>query len=374
MARSVRGGGRLDTGLLVSCLVLSVVCVVMPQRFRDSIAAGLRQTVLLPLVVLEGHASGVRATITARDALLATRARAITDTLSLRAVTDENTTLRRIMGLSARLGEGFVVAEVLPRRSTEEDFRMTLSVGSRAGVEPFAPIVTADGLVGMTERVDENTTFAITWASPEFRVSAMSENGSVFGVVQPHLGVGVERLLLELRFVPFRKTLDSGAVVVSSGLGTTYPRGIPIGTVIGEITTSEKWARTYLLTPSVLPAFIGPVIVLRPSRGTRGVNTIWMNVASADSAARAIAAAGDSVARLSAMAELAARRAVVDSVLADSLMRDRLLSTPPTVRSPMTRVDSARADSGRRARLDSMRMRAPTVPPRTGPPPAFEPR
>jgi len=372
VARSVRGGGRLDTGLLVTCLLLSVVCVVMPQRFRDSVSAALRQTVLFPLVVLEGKATGVRATISARDELLATRAQAITDTLSLRAVTDENTTLRRLLGLSARLGDGFVVAEVLPRRGTNEDFRMTLSVGSRAGVEAFAPIVTADGLVGMTERVDSNTTFAITWASPDFRVSGMSETGSAFGIVQAHLGAGAERLLLELRGVPFREKLDSGEVVVSSGLGGTYPRGIPVGRVIGEITTTEKWARTYLLTPSVLPAGIGPVIVLRSARGLRGVNTIWTNVASADSAARAIAAAGDSVARLSAMAELAARRSAVDSAVTDSLLRDRLLSTPPTVRSPMTRVDSARADSVRRARLDSMRRQAPSVPPRTGPPPALE--
>jgi len=106
VARSVRGGGRLDTGLLVTCLLLSVVCVVMPQRFRDSVSAALRQTVLFPLVVLEGKATGVRATISARDELLATRAQAITDTLSLRAVTDENTTLRRLLGLSARLGVG----------------------------------------------------------------------------------------------------------------------------------------------------------------------------------------------------------------------------------------------------------------------------
>ena len=198
---------------------------------------------------------------------------------------------------------------MLPRRGVDDDFTLALNVGAEAGVQPFAPVVTADGLVGMIERVDRNVAFAITWAHPDFRVSAMSVDERAFGIVQPHLGSGVERLMLELRGVPFRAKLDSGAIVVSSGLGATYPRGIPVGVVIGEIATPERWARTYLLMPAVLPASIGPVLVLRSDRATRGVSQVWTNVASADSAARAIAAAGDSMARKVAFDELAARRA-----------------------------------------------------------------
>ena len=347
----------------------------MPRRFRDRVAGVLRGSVLAPLVALESRASGVRAAITSRDDLLMSRGRTATESLNVRAVADENITLRRLMGLSARLEDGFVVAELLPRRGVDDDFTLTLNVGAGAGVEKFAPLVTADGLVGMVERVDANTAFAITWAHPDFAVSAMSVDSRAFGIVQPHLGRGVERLMLELKGVPFRDKLDSGAVIVSSGLGATYPRGIPVGVVIGEISTPEKWARTYLLMPAVLPAKIGPVLVLRADRSARGVNQIWTNVASADSAARAIAAAGDSVARRAALDELAARRVALDSALADSLSRDTLRGVPPTVRLPLTRPDSGKADSIRRARADSTRPRIPTVPPpgaRSGPPPAHE--
>lgn len=372
VARGVRGGARLDNGLLFSCLALAILALVMPRRFRDSVAGVLRSSVLVPLVSLESRASSVRTAIASRNDLLTARGRTVTEALNTRAVADENITLRRLMGLSARLADGFVVAELLPRRGVDDDFTLTLNVGSRAGVQTFAPIVTADGLVGMVERVDEHTAFAITWAHPDFRVSAMSVDDRAFGIVQPHLGSGVERLMLELKGVPFRDKLDSGAVIVSSGLGATYPRGIPVGIVIGEISTPEKWARTYLLMPAVLPAAIGPVLVLRADRSARGVNQIWTNVASADSAARAIAAAGDSVARRAALDELAARRVALDSALADSLSRDPLRGTPPTVRPPMTRTDSIRADSLRRARADSARPRVPTGPPpasRAGPPP-----
>ncbi|MCC6244470.1 MAG: rod shape-determining protein MreC [Gemmatimonadaceae bacterium] len=378
MARSVRGGGRLDTGLLLASLLLSIVAIIMPQRFRDAASSALRATMVRPLVALEGRATQIRATLGAREALLATRARAVTDTLGVRAVSDENITLRRLLGLSARLADGFVVAEVLPKRGVDDDFTLTLNVGANAGVEAFAPVVTADGLVGMVEKVDSATSFAMTWANPSFRVSAMSVDETAFGIVQPHLGEDVERLMLELRGVPFRAKLDSGALVVSSGLGARYPRGIPVGIVIGELSTPEKWARTYLLMPAVLPASIGPVVVLRTERGRRGVNTVWTNVASADSAARAVAAAGDSIARIAALAELAARRAAIEAEIIDSLARDSALAIPPLIRSPLTGADSARADSIRRARADSIRAR-PTLPPvrppvvRTGPPPELEP-
>ena len=382
MARGVRSGSaqsgaRLDNGLLFACLALAFIVLVMPRRFRDNVAGALRASVLAPLVELESRASRLRAAIATRDDQLVARGRVVTETLSVRAIADENSTLRRLMGLSARLADGFVVAELLPRRGVEDDFTLTLNVGSSAGIEKFAPVVNADGLVGMVEHVDPNTSFAITWADPSFRVSAMSVDNRAFGIVQPHLGAGVERLMLELKGVPFRDKLDSGAVIVSSGLGATYPRGIPVGVVMGEISTPEKWARTYLLMPSVLPAAIGPVLVLRADRSARGVNQIWTNVASADSAARAIAAAGDSVARKAAFAELTARRVALDSALADSLSRDTLRGAPPTVRMPLTRPDSLKADSARRARGDSSRPRAPTVPPpiaRSGPPPALERR
>ena len=59
-------------------------------------------------------------------------------------------------------------------------------------------------------------------------------------------------------------------VIVSSGLGGVYPRGIPIGTVIAEIEDSPSvWARTYLLRPSVLPADMGTVLMPAPSAHDR---------------------------------------------------------------------------------------------------------
>jgi rod shape-determining protein MreC len=177
---------------------------------------------------------------------------------------------------------------------------------------------------------------AILFAHPDFRVSAMSADEKTFGIVQPHVGNSCqtaakdthlcsERYLLEMRGVPFRATLKPGAVVFSSGLGGIYPKGIPVGVVLGEIKTTEAWARTYLLRPAVNPAELTSVMILTPQRATAGLQNVWADVASVDSATRSIVVAGDSLARRSAEAEAAARRAAIDSAartLGDSLRRD----------------------------------------------------
>ena len=378
VARRVRSDGRLDAGFALACVLLAVLALILPRRTREGFAATLRTTVLSPLVALEGRASSVRAAIIARNDVLVTRGEVAAQALRVRAVADENRTLRTVLGLSARLQDGFVAADLLPSRGAGDEFTIALATGSDAGVQPFLPVVTADGLVGMVQSVDRATSFAITWAHPDFRVSAMSVDEGAFGIVQPHLGAGAERWLLEMRGVPFRAKLEPGTLIVSSGLGATYPRGIPVGTVLGELSTPEKWARTYLVKPSVLPEAIGPVLVLLSSRTQRGVNGVWTTVNAADSAARAVAAAGDSLAKAAALDELAARRAALDAA-ADTLA-DSTLALVAAGRG--TAADSARADSVRlRLRADSVarartrpdttkpRVVVPPPAPRTGPPP-----
>lgn len=336
LSRTVRSSNRLDAGLLLACGLLAIIAIVLPDRLREPVATSVRRSLLAPLLAVQQRTESMRAAIGARNALLQSSVEATERAVTSPALRDENDSLRRLLGLAGRLRDGFVVAEAFHPSGLVDDFTLTISAGSRAGIAPFSPVVTADGLVGMVEVVDPSSSTAITWAHPDFRVSAVSADESAFGIVQPHLVSGPERYLLELRGVPFRASLDSGALIVSSGLGGPFPRGVSIGTVIGEIPTTERWARTYLLKPSVLPSSLSAVVLLKSDRVTAGVGSVWTNVAAADSAIIAIVAASDSAARAVALAELRARRAVfdaaADSARADSAMAG--LGPIPSVRAP----------------------------------------
>jgi rod shape-determining protein MreC len=246
-------------------------------------------------------------------------------------------------------------------------------------------VIAPEGVVGMVTDVDPTMSQAMIWTHPDFRVSAMSEDGSAFGIVQGHLASATSGYLMELRGIPFRTALKPGTLIVSSGLGGVWPRGIPIGKVLEEVKTSEGWARTYLIRPAVSPADVGAVMILRPERSTKPFENVWASVVGADEAAKRIVAAGDSSAKAAALAEAAARRAALGPAT-DTTAGGQIPGGLPADLRPDTSAnpagagaaavtDSARAAAARRAarraaarrdsiRLDSLRrdslVRSPT--------------
>jgi len=284
---------------------------------REPVAQGLRRSVVVPLVGLQRGAERWRAAWLASEN--DTRK---TDSLALEAFSvpvlqSENQRLRRLLGLGSRLDWGFVPAEALRTSDRPDPFELTLTAGSNAGVEPNSPVVAPEGLVGVVLSVDPTQSVAMTFTNREFAVSAMTADGSAFGIVYPHAAGGPERperYMLEMRGVPFRNTIAPNTLVYTSGLGGRFPRGIPIGTVIQEIKTAETWARTYLIRPSVNPADVSSVMILYPRRAAEGVESVWAMGAATDSAIRAVAAAGDSMVRADSAAVSAARRRALDSL------------------------------------------------------------
>lgn len=373
MARPNRFSSRVDFVIFGACVLLSLIATVLPATLREPTASALRRSLVAPLLRLQQGAERWRAAYQSSE-----REELRRDTLALAAarvppLETENERLRKLLGLGSSMKWGFIPAEALSGRGRAEDFTVTLSAGSRAGVTERSLVVSPEGVVGLVQTVDPTMSLAILFAHPDFRVSAMSADELAFGIVQPHVTsssttqeqafMRSERYLLEMRGVPFRSALKPGAVVYSSGLGGIYPKGIPVGVVLGEIKTPESWARTYILRPAVNPAELNAVMIVTPQRAAAGLRNIWANVGSVDSATRSIVIAGDSLARRSAALEAAARRAAIDSaarILRDSLGRDTT-GTPAQVApapAPTSPQDSAAAAARARARRDSAVARA----------------
>ena len=322
MARAARISGKFDTVVFAICIVLAIVASALPTPMRDPVASGLRRTIVAPLVGLQTGAERWRAAWLEHE-----RQTLQSDSIALKlaeanALRVENERLRRILGLGSRLAWGFIPAEALHTSGRAEDVitTLTLTAGSNAGVTEYSPVVAPEGIVGLVQTVDPGMSIAILYSHPDFRVCAMSADGSAFGIVYPHLdarpGRLAERYLLELRNVPFRDTLTAGTAVFSCGVGGAWPRGVLIGSVIDEISEPESWSRTYILRPAVNPARVTSVMIMTPDRRAQGVGNIWADEAESQTAAaaiRGIVAGGDSLARERALAESAARRAALDS-------------------------------------------------------------
>jgi rod shape-determining protein MreC len=328
VARAARSGTRLDFSVFAVCVGLSVMATLLPPPMREPLAGALRRTIVSPLVSMQRSAESWRAAWMEYEHLTVRR-----DSATLRGVDEtalrlENDRLRALLGLGSRLRTGFVPAEALQQIGHPEDIvtTLTLSAGSNAGVTEYSAVVAPEGIVGIVQKVDPTMSLAIVFSHPDFRVSAMTADGSAFGIVYPRIGSGSEHYMLEMRNVLSRTALRPGTEIVSSGLGGTYPKGIDIGTVISGTKTSEGWA-TYLVRPSVNPAHVTSVMIITPGRALQGVANVW--ALSSDSAVHALTVVVDSVGRQAALADAARKRARADSLHADSVARRDSTRRPP---------------------------------------------
>ena len=267
---SERYASRRDTLAFIVCLLLSVAARMTPAAWHDRVSDGLRGTLLRPLVAMQGWAESVRTTRRRFARVVAERDSAVVVATLAEALREENAQLRAVLGLRERLPARHVAAEVLHQSLPTDSYTLLISAGSRQGVRVLAPVIAPGGLVGVVRSVGGSTSVVVAWAHPDFRASAMTADGAVFGIAGPYGGADPGSLLLELRGVPYREELIPGTRVYTSGLATgeggIYPRGIPIGTILSVGEEMAGWARTYLVLPAVHPASISHVIVLLDTR------------------------------------------------------------------------------------------------------------
>jgi rod shape-determining protein MreC len=278
---------------------------------------------------MQRGAERARSALSSRDSGEVARDTATIRAIQARELRDENERLRSLLSLGARVQNGFVAAQAMHGPALGEEHTLVLNVGTREGVAAFSPVISAEGIVGYVRSADVSSSVAIVWPHPDFRVSAVAANGAASGIVSAHLAEGPSRYLLEFRGVPFRSPLDSGSLVVSSGVGGTFPAGIPIGNVVHQLEGVEGWERNYLLVPAVRPSDVSTVLVLLPGRAS-DLKSLWDDQ---EGATRKVVVAGDSIKRL-----------VTDSlrrVIGDSIRKASMDSIRKVVQDSLAR----RADS-----------------------------
>jgi hypothetical protein len=121
-----------------------------------------------------------------------------------------------------------------------------------------------------------------------------------------------------------------GTLVLSSGLGGVYPKGIPVGTVVGVVREQAGWERVYRLRPAANPGSAAHVLILvTPSEADFAL------AFPSDSAV--LAARLDSIARIRRVDSLAEAARIAAAARAESLAvarRDTTRRRPPRPAAP----------------------------------------
>jgi rod shape-determining protein MreC len=238
-----------------------VLLLAIPAAYRDSVGHAVRSTVLYPVMAMERGATDRAGRYADAARLRAERDSLASFLVGQSNLAAENRELRSLLGFRPRLAYSFVPAETDRLAGPGSAGTLRLSAGTRDGIHSDAVLVTAEGLVGKVWKLGGESSIAIDWTHDRFAVAVMTVEGETYGIAKPVNGPHGERVLA-LTPVAFHTVPDTGSVVVTSGDGALFPRGIPVGKVIGEGKEPGGWQRTYFIRPLVAPSQMGHVLVL----------------------------------------------------------------------------------------------------------------
>jgi len=155
-----------------------------------------------------------------------------------------------------------IAARVIGSDSTNYFSSFTINVGTNNGVDNYMAVVKSGGLVGYTYDVTETTAKVQSIISSETSISALISSSRYQGAVTGTLGIDGEPMC-RMYYLNLDHLPRQGDIVVTSGVGVEFPKGIPIGTV-RESTRGLDAGKSYVVVePYVDFERIENVIVYR---------------------------------------------------------------------------------------------------------------
>jgi rod shape-determining protein MreC len=166
--------------------------------------------------------------------------------------------LRDLLEFKGRLSFQTVAAEVIASSPGEAAKAVYIDKGTDAGLAPDMAVITPSGIVGKTIAVFPHSSQVMLITDTSSGVAAALERSRVQGIVK---GTGPN--LCELQYVMNESAVNTGEVILTSGLDQVYPKGLPVGAVAqvgeGNIYKSIK------LRPAVaLDRLEAVLVVLKP--------------------------------------------------------------------------------------------------------------
>lgn len=142
----------------------------------------------------------------------------------------DNRRLRRLLGLRDTIAHEMVSAVVVGKDTTEF-FRVAhVTLDSpHASIKPDMPVISLDGAVGTVQRVAGEKIDVQLTVDSGFGVDVVVERTGARGFVR---GEGDRsRYLVRVEWAERRDEVDVGDVLVTSGVGCRFPKGIPVARV-----------------------------------------------------------------------------------------------------------------------------------------------
>jgi rod shape-determining protein MreC len=139
----------------------------------------------------------------------------------------ENRRLKELLGIK-RKEASFVVAATPIARDSVNFFRsIVIDKGTREGIDTQTFIATADGLAGRVVETGPDASRVMLVTDPESKITAIVSTTRDQGIVY-----GTGKSFLVMKYLPPSTDIQPKALVITSGLGGFYPKGLVIGSIV----------------------------------------------------------------------------------------------------------------------------------------------
>ncbi len=164
--------------------------------------------------------------------------------------------LRELLEFKRYFQKDFVISNVLSIQSWNPFYSIRISKGKNAAFKLGMPVVASNGVAGRIIRVGEFFSDVQLLYDPSFYIDVLIQRTRVRGVLQ---GQGKEKCLLKINQ---KSDVKIGDVVMSSGLVGVFPKGLPIGKVVGISFETDHVTQNITVEPWVNETNLEEVMVI----------------------------------------------------------------------------------------------------------------
>mgnify|MGYP002569859401 FL=1 len=153
--------------------------------------------------------------------------------------------LESLLGLQSTYNLESTAARIIGESSDAWSRTVTIDKGSSDGFAINMPVCNSAGVIGQIIEVSANTSTVRLITDENSGVSAMVQSTRAQGILQ-----GQPDGTLRLEYVTTDADVQEGDIIVTSGIGGVYPKGLPLGTVSTVVREENATYYTITVTPA----------------------------------------------------------------------------------------------------------------------------
>jgi rod shape-determining protein MreC len=235
-----------DVAVFILLALLSVGIMVLERLGDNNVVAGQIARIFIPFESLSSTVMNL-SFISKENRLLRAKLMDVArENTLLREEARENRRLRELLDFKEAYPGTLVACMVVRELGQRMGGGIVLDKGSSSGLERNMTVIAPEGLVGRIIGVSRDVCLVKRLNDAGYRVSALTQRTRATGILGTHTAGSTV-----MEWVSPNADVAVGDTIVTSGLGSVTPKGIPVGSITRIHEKPDRFSRTLDLEPFV---------------------------------------------------------------------------------------------------------------------------